>query len=273
MLRRGLLRRSERAATANAAAAGATAAAAAGPVVKAGAARETAIARDGEEGGLRAALFPDARRLAIEAGAIAGLIVVAGALVYHFTVHTIKNERPVGGANVDVSRELHPQTEASFAIDPSNPRLLFGATNDTGGEVLAVYTSANGGRTWRHTDGPAVAGGSCAAGEPRTAIDRSGRQYLAFLAGTFCGDNLTPYLVVTSRAAPTDGWGPLVRVVPPAWKYGFDDAPSLAVDEHSGRLYLSWLRSLGRKEAALVAATSADHGRTWSQPAVVSGMP
>jgi hypothetical protein len=199
-----------------------------------------------------------------------GAVLVGGFLVYHFTVHTVKNQRPVGAANVDVSRDVKDQTEASFVIDPSRPRLLYGATNDAGGEVVPVYTSANGGRTWRRTDGPPVAGGSCANGEARTAIDRSGRQYLAFLAGQYCGDNLTPYLVVTSRASSTDRWGPLVRVVPQAWKFGFDDAPSLAVDERSGRLYLSWLRSLAAKQAVLVVSTSADRGRTWTKPAVVS---
>jgi hypothetical protein len=201
---------------------------------------------------------------------IFSVLAIAGGLIWHHSVHTIRNQRPLAGPNVDVTPELATQSEASFSIDPGHPAVLFGATNDTNLETLRVESSTNGGRTWRAAGGPVVAGGSCAHGQPRTAIDRTGRQYLAFLAGTYCGDSLTPYLVVTSRDSATSRWGPLVRVVRPAWKYGFDDWPALAVDAKTGRLYLAWTRSLSAAKAVLVLSTSSDHGLTWSPPATVS---
>ena len=43
-------------------------------------------------------------KLAIEAVVIFGLIALTAGLIYHFVVHTIRNPRPLGGANVNVSR-------------------------------------------------------------------------------------------------------------------------------------------------------------------------
>lgn len=200
---------------------------------------------------------------------IAGLIVLTGFLVYHFTVHQIVNRRPLGGPNVDVSPATFDQSQAAFAVDPHNTRRVFGASNDTGLEVLRIYESANGGRTWSTASGPAVPGGSCAHGQPSVAVGADGREYLAFLAAEYCGDTLTPHLVVTSRA-PGGRWAPLVRVAAQAWKYGFDDAPTLALDERSGRLYVAWTRSLSKTEATVVVSSSADGGTTWTAPAPVS---
>jgi hypothetical protein len=201
---------------------------------------------------------------------IFAVLAIAAGIIWHESVHTIRNQRPLAGPNIDVSPDLQPQSEASFSIDPRNPKELFGATNDASRETLRLHTSTDGGKTWPGTDGPVVAGGACAHGNPLTAIDRTGRQYLAFLAGTFCGDTLTPYLVVTSRDSTGGAWAPLVRVVPSAWKFGFDDWPALALDEQTGRLYLVWTRSLSAAKAELVLSSSIDHGRTWTAPREVS---
>jgi hypothetical protein len=217
-----------------------------------------------------AALFPNGRTLAVEAVVIAALIALAAFLVYHFAVHTIVNKRPLGGPNVNVSPVDFDQSEAAFAIDPSNPKLLFGASNDSGLEVLRIYRSADGGKTWRSTDGPAVPGGSCAHGAPSVGVDATGRQYLAFLASQYCGDSLTPYLVVTSRANAHHRWSKLVRVAPQTWKYGFDDAPSLALGPKPGTLYVAWTRGLAKTKATVVVSASTDGGRTWSAPHPIS---
>jgi hypothetical protein len=217
-----------------------------------------------------AARLPDGRKLGIEALVIGGLIVLVGFLVYHFTVHTIRNTRPLGGPNIDVTPATFDQSQASFALDPGSPRVIFGASSDKGLEVLRVSTSSDGGTTWRSTDGPAVPGGSCAHGAPSVAVGANGRQYLAFLASPYCGDSLTPHLVVTSRSASAR-WSRLIRVAPAAWKYGFDDAPDLALDDRSGRLYVVWTRGVSKRVAEVVVSASADGGATWSPPSTISG--
>jgi hypothetical protein len=60
-----------------------------------------------------------------------------------------------------------------------------------------------------------------------------------------------------------------VRVAPPAWKFGFDDALALAVDQRSVRVYLVWTRGVRKRVATIVISTSTDGGRTWSAPAAV----
>jgi hypothetical protein len=200
----------------------------------------------------------------VEAAVIALLLALAAFLIYHFTVQTIRNARPLGGANVNVTHGHSAESEASFAIDPARPEVLFGASNQ-----LATYRSANGGRTWRKTVGPVVQTPACVRGEPRSAVYKH-REYLAFLASPMCGDQLTPYLVVTSRASGARSWEPVTRVAPPKWPYGYDDAPSLALDQHSGRLYLAWTRSLSEPASATVLSSSEDGGHTWSPPVIVA---
>ena len=169
-----------------------------------------------------------------------------------------------------MSSATFDQSEAAFAIDASDAKRIFGASNDTGLEVVRVYESATGGRRWTRKGGPVVAGGSCAHGAPSVAFGPHGREYLAFLASQYCGDSLTPYLVVTTRADASARWAPLVRVAQRTWKYGFDDAPRIAVDESSGRVYLAWTRSLSKAEATVVVSSSSDEARTWSAPTPVS---
>jgi hypothetical protein len=216
------------------------------------------------KGGRLAALFPNSKTLGIEAVVIAGLIALVSFLVYHFTVHKIVNHRPLGGANADVSNVDADQSQAAFAIDPTSTKHLFGASNDAGLEVLRVYESTNAGKTWKSSSGPAVAGGSCAHGEPRVAFGRDGREFLAFLAAPFCGDSLTPYLVVTSRMAG-ERWGPLTRVTKQTWKYGFDDAPDIAIDPRNGHITLTWTQGISKQVAQTSTSTSTDNGKTWSR--------
>jgi len=202
--------------------------------------------------------------LIVEAAVIALLLALAAFLIYHFTVHTIRNSRPLGGSNVNITHGQSAESEASFAVDPASPDVLFGASSQ-----LFTYRSTNGGRTWRREASPVVSEPACVRGEPHTGAGQDG-EYLAFLASPTCSDELRPYLVVTSRASAARKWEPVTRVAPPKWSYGYDDAPSLAVDRHNGRIYLAWTRSLSEQASAIVLSASDDRGHTWSPPVIVA---
>src|SRR4051794_35647633 len=199
MPRRALRRRVAPVGTTAAAAAAAAATAVARPAPRTAAAVASHAPLHQGKGGRLGALFPNGKTLAIQAAVIAAVIALAAFLVYHFTVHKIVNHRPLGGANVDVSNVDFDQSQAAFAVDPTNPKHLFGASNDTGLEVLRIYESTNGGKTWTRSNGPAVEGGSCAHGTPRVAFGRGGRGVLPFLAAPVCGGSPTPHPLVASR--------------------------------------------------------------------------
>ncbi|HVH50835.1 MAG TPA: sialidase family protein, partial [Gaiellaceae bacterium] len=198
------------------------------------------------------------------------MTAIGAFLVYHFFVRHIHNDRPLAGRNVAIAPGQGTQSEPSFAVDPAGPRIVFGALGASGELVgnpgsFSVFDSADGGTTWRKSGTPAIPGKGCFFAAPRTAIDRSGRQYLAFMAGP-CAETLTPYLVFTSRASSTAPWATVTRIAPRVGRWGFDDGPALAVDERSGRLYLAWTRGFDRSRVALVVSSSSDRGSTWTAP-------
>src|SRR5690348_9462581 len=151
MRRRGRRRRTARGATT--VAAGAEVAAEAATAARV--AKGMATARGTGEGGLRAALSRQ-RRLGIEAVIVIGLLALGAFLVYHFVVKTIRNTRPLGGANVVVTRgHIANENEASFTVDPAHPATIVGAAND-----LTSYTSVNDGRMWTRAAPPRLPIGS-----------------------------------------------------------------------------------------------------------------
>jgi hypothetical protein len=208
------------------------------------------------------------------------LVIVLGAAlaIYFLTVHPIHNSRPLGGENINVSPIVGAQTEASIAVDPANPRVLLIGTNDDTQPLLRSYESTDEGRHWASTLGPAIAGeSSCTRGHPAVAIDHAGRQYAAYIRATyntlpstpvFCSTDIASRLQIAVRDGPHARWH-AGTVPPPSYRYGFDDKPAIAVTS-SGRVYLAWSRLLSDRYETTVLSHSDDHGKTWSQPVVVS---
>jgi hypothetical protein len=147
--------------------------------------------------------------------------------------------------------------------------VLFGASNESLEPEIRVYASRNGGRTWSEAAGPQHNPNSCAWGDPSVAIARDGRQYVAFTEKSICvpGTDLTPYLVVGSRNGSEGKWT-VRRVTRPATNFGFDDKPAITVDA-AGRAYVAWSRLYGKRFQTTVLSSSADGGRTWSEPLMV----
>jgi len=211
------------------------------------------------------------RKLTLEGIAVITATLVGALIVYLVYRHPIGSPWKVAGTSVqDISNEAGIQTEVAVTVDPSNPQVLFGASNETLEPEIRVYASANGGRTWTEGAGPQHDPNTCAWGDPSVAIAHDGRQYLAFTEKSICspGPDLTPYLVVASRPRAGGGWT-VRRVTPPAVKFGFDDKPAVSVDA-AGRAYVAWSRLLGKRYQTTVISSSADGGRTWTDPRVVS---
>ena len=208
----------------------------------------------------------------LEAVGILGLTAAAVGAVYVFTAEKVASPWRVAATHVqNVSRAPGIQTEVAVAVDPSNPRNLFAASNETLETELRVYTSTDGGKSWSSRRGPLWGSDTCAWGDPSVAIAPNGRQYVAFTEKSICtrGPDLTPYLVVASRSGPTGKWVTR-RLTRPAIKFGFDDKPSLTVGR-DGRVYVVWSRLLARTFQTTVLSSSSDGGKRWSPPRPVSG--
>jgi hypothetical protein len=141
------------------------------------------------------------------------------------------------GSNVDVSNEPGAQSEVSVAVDHHRPDVLVAGSN--GDFVAQVYWSADRGKTWKRAPAPHPPG-LCNFGDPSLAIDGTGRQYYAFLAGE-CSESSgdeseTDDVYVATRAGPDDDWA--VTKAPVFSGPGGDDKPEVAVDEAGRGVYV-----------------------------------
>ncbi|HEY6960962.1 MAG TPA: sialidase family protein [Gaiellaceae bacterium] len=208
---------------------------------------------------------------------LVALAVVAAALV----AGAARADPP---REIDVSRAIGIQAEVAVVADPTNPQVLFAASNSIRGHtksLMLTYTSLDGGQTWTTRLAPTVSPGAkrCAVGDPAPAIAPDGTEYLGFLTAD-CGSlfaSLEPTnglplisLAVATRHGPDGPW--TMHTVAPIRGVRFDDKPALSVAP-DGRLYAVWTRF--RPAAPLptwgiVVSHSDDEGATWSPPAKVS---
>jgi hypothetical protein len=91
---------------------------------------------------------------------------------------------------------------------------------------------------------------------------------VAFTVSSGCTqDDQSPYVVVATRAGPGGAWR-VRRLSPNRLSDFWDDHPSVAVGG-DGRVYVAWSRLLRWAYEGIVVSSSADGGRTWSNPRVV----
>jgi hypothetical protein len=213
------------------------------------------------------------RKLFRETGVLFVLVAVAIVAVYVlYGRSTSGSAWKLGGTDVqDISQSDGIQTEVSVAADPSDARVLLGAANESLEPRIRVLESTDGGLNWSSDPGPSFNPDNCAWGDPSVAIAPNGRQYVAYTEKPTCsrGASLTPYLVVASRAASGEDWT-VRRVAKPAREFGFDDKPAITVGR-DGRAYVAWSRLQKSDRQTTVVSSSADGGRTWSEPQVVDG--
>jgi BNR repeat protein len=212
------------------------------------------------------------RKFYVEAAAVLGLTAAAIGAIYVFTAEKVASPWRAAATHVqNVSRARGIQTEVSVAVDPSNARNLFAASNETLETEIRVYTSTDGGKTWTSRRGPPLVNiDTCAWGDPAVAIAPNGRQYVAYTEKSICtkGPDQSPYVVVAARPGPEGAWI-VRRITRPALRFGFDDKPAIAV-ARDGRVYVAWSRLLGPAYQTTVLSSSADGGKSWSAPRPVN---
>ncbi len=182
----------------------------------------------------------------------------------------------ITGPEVDVSQLRGPQTNPTITIDPRDDRILLAGSNSLLEGAERVYSSTDGGVTWKtSTLTPPVANlhATCPS-DPGVAIDLTGRQYYSFDRSTPCTSDAPSRVYVASRPGPDAAWSKPVLVAP-LRRARFDDKPAIAVDAasaspHANRIYVVWSHLSRLLVSSILISHSDDRGRTWSRPAEVS---
>ncbi len=82
------------------------------------------------------------------------------------------------GSNVDVSNEDTPQSETSITVNPNNPAMLVGGSNEIVRLPMRGYFSGDGGKSWGAVDlplpPPATTNGVDFGSDPGVAFDTHG---------------------------------------------------------------------------------------------------
>lgn len=190
------------------------------------------------------------------------------------------------------------QNETSIAVNPANPRNIVAGANDyrtfsprLGGHDSSswVYTSFDGGRTWKNIQLPGLtvqSGGTGvmsdmdSAGDP--AISFGPRNTVYYVSLVFSRLNSASGIAVNVSHdgglhwdAPaiirTDGVNPDGTPVDTPL---FNDKPWIGADPRSGTVYVTWTRFEFDEDgdyiqSPIVMSTSRDFGRTWSDEHVI----
>jgi glutathione transport system permease protein len=209
-------------------------------------------------------------RLVLEAVVVLALTAAVAAGVYVWKVRPVTSSWSLAGSEIqNVSRADGLQTQVSLAADPAHGGVLVGVSNDTALRTVRVYTSTDDGRTWTSTAGPSLGLEACSRGDPSVAVDGRGREFVAFtVSGTCQAYDSAPYVVVATRPGLGGKWN-VTRLAPKRPSDFWDDYPSVAVAP-GGRVYVAWSRLLRWTYEGVVVSSSVDHGRSWTQPRLVS---
>ena len=191
------------------------------------------------------------------------------------------------GTNVDASNEDTPQSETSITVDPNNPSIVVGGSNEIVRLPMRAYFSTNGGKSFGAVDLPlplpATTNGVDFGSDPGVAFDTHGNVYYSYIVVFFNRSFRSIQGTEMAVAKSTDGG----RTWPQATFFNFNsgsgkfnDKPMIAVDTnpaspHRDSIYVAWdnaSNNNGKSSAndALLFSRSTDGGATFSAPIAVN---
>src|SRR5713101_3881272 len=191
------------------------------------------------------------------------------------------------GPNIDVSNEDTPQSETSITVNPNNPSMLVGGSNEIVRLPMRGYFSSDGGKTWGAVDlplpPPATTNGVDFGSDPGVAFDTRGNVYYSYIVVFFNRSFASIQGTEMAVAKSFDGGKSWTQVTFFNFNSGsgkFNDKPMIAVDTNPkspfrDSVYVGWDNAslnAGKSSAndALLFAHSTDGGLTFSSPIAVN---
>jgi len=189
------------------------------------------------------------------------------------------------GTNVDMSNEDTPQSETSITVNPNNPKVLVGGSNEIVRLPMRGYFSSDGGTSWGAVDlplpPPATTNGTDFGSDPGVAFDTRGNVYYSYIVVFFNRSFRSIQGTEMAVAKSSDGGQTWPQVTFFNFNSGsgkFNDKPYLAVDTNPNSpfrdsVYVAWDNASGGKSSAnnaLLFARSTDGGLTFSSPIAVN---
>jgi len=191
------------------------------------------------------------------------------------------------GTNVDVSNEDTPQSETAITINPNNPKVLVGGSNEIIRLPMRGYFSSDGGKSWGAVDLPlppaATTNGTDFGSDPGVAFDTRGNVYYSYIVVFFNRSFKSVQGSEMAVAKSFDGGQTWPQVTFFNFNSGsgkFNDKPMIAVDTNPNSpfrdsVYVAWDNASNRSgkssaNDALLFARSTDGGQTFSSPIAVN---
>ena len=193
------------------------------------------------------------------------------------------------GPNVDMSNEDTPQSETSITVNPNNPKMLVGGSNEIVRLPMRGYFSSDGGTSWGAVDLPlplpATTNGTDFGSDPGVAFDTRGNVYYSYIVVFFNRSFRSIQGTEMAVAKSSDGGKTWPQVTFFNFNSGsgkFNDKPYLAVDTNPrspfrDSVYVVWDNAsfnAGKSSAnnALLFARSTDGGQTFSSPLAANNL-
>lgn len=211
------------------------------------------------------------------------------------TVNVISGDPINTGAGVNQGCRA-PQNETSIAVNPANPDNLVAGANDyrsnrvdDGTGVLRndssgwVYTSLDGGRSWRNIklpglstigDPAGVAKKVTSVGDPAIAFGRNNTVYYANIA--FNRVDASDAIFVSVSRDGGLSWEAPTLIANSGGATFFNDKVYIGADPRSGAAYVSWTRFRTNPKAGYVSSPiyvsrTANDGQSWQGQVEASG--
>jgi hypothetical protein len=186
-----------------------------------------------------------------------------------------------------MSNEDTPQSETSITVNPNNPKMLVGGSNEIVRLPMRGYFSSDGGKSWGAVDlplpPPATTNGTDFGSDPGVAFDTRGNVYYSYIVVFFNQSFRSIQGTEMAVAKSSDGGQTWPQVTFFNFNSGtgkFNDKPYIAVDTNLNSpfrdsVYVAWDNAsfnAGKSAAndALLFARSTDGGLTFSSPIAVN---